>query len=439
MNKFINPGPFTRSFQDLEEEAQYHQLLMIIQLLHISNAEFEKISNDQISLENYQHAGTFNHELTHFIDHISTLHGQKNLVLQFNAINAWANGNEREFWRIKLLFDKIKRDSFTDYFTEINQPHQGSFAEPWTFKVTSGMRFDSLGHLQDELPLLFLRFFDQSGNPLARTPISVAALHETNAVLADFESRLNFIESIQDPKLKADELAEVNRDIEDMLYSTDYCLYSAAAHLTAKTNDLVEFIDIYTITSQIGTLSLNLSEDHIKAMKQKPFFEPEWQRRFNSLTENADIGYCYYRLNENLIDDFGKANYSIDNVLAASSLPDRKALELEIMGAMIFNMSDLIDGPFKTHATLLLNYGMRLFSKRGLDGSKPGFKEWVKQEKPYPTIILSDTIWNVPEKTIDECIEACIEKNLESSLEEQFKTFTYFNEKFIAFVEACGL
>ena len=72
----LQPGPFTRSFQNTEDEALYHQLMMMIQLTQVSHSEFEEIANGKINLDNLQKAGTFEHELTHFIDHISTLHGQ---------------------------------------------------------------------------------------------------------------------------------------------------------------------------------------------------------------------------------------------------------------------------------------------------------------------------------------------------------------------------
>ena len=52
------------------------------------------------------------HEFTHWLDHTSTLWGQRQLVLIYNAISAWTNQNEREFYRIAIANSERHRPGF---------------------------------------------------------------------------------------------------------------------------------------------------------------------------------------------------------------------------------------------------------------------------------------------------------------------------------------
>ena len=59
------------------------------------------------------------HELTHWVDHITTLWGIEYLVNQFNAINARKNETETELWRAVELTRITKRHHYAEYYTHI--------------------------------------------------------------------------------------------------------------------------------------------------------------------------------------------------------------------------------------------------------------------------------------------------------------------------------
>jgi hypothetical protein len=83
---------------------------------------------DEPLLTSWQFFSVCFHELTHWLDHVSTLWGQRNLVNVHNAFNAWLTQDEYEFWRVVQLEAEIRRGTLQSYYTVVDQP---SAPPPW--------------------------------------------------------------------------------------------------------------------------------------------------------------------------------------------------------------------------------------------------------------------------------------------------------------------
>lgn len=439
LNKLFRGLYLIRSFPAVEQEAIYHQMALLIELLTINSTEFDQIKLGNLSRNNYIQAATIRHELTHFLDHIGTLHGQQNIVMLFNAINAFATGTESEFFWVASLMTSIKKDAFLDYYTEVNTEHQASFRNPWKHRITSGLRLDFKGNQLPEKPLMFVRFMTESGIHLARTPISVAALHETNAVYNEYLLKAEFINSMHNASEKKDEQDEFNADCERILYSTDHAVYSVAAHVVADMHNLTQMLDIYSLSSALATLTLNVSTETAQSIPVKLIDDDLWDGRFRALASEGDKGYIFYRLAENLKASYGEMQYSLANILNASGLPTREELSLKVMEEMTLLPTQLIPGPLNSMAQELLNTGAMVYSKRGLDGQRKGYREWLSTEATYPQIKFADVNIDLEDIDLNHALNSVAQKGLGASLKEFLKCFIHFQNKCVNFYNACGI
>lgn len=122
-----------------------------------------------------------------------------------------------------------------------------------------------------ELPLLFVRCYKSDGIELARTPLSVASLLETNAVFEEYKLKSAFINQL-DAEKSQNEKKLLQEDIEDFFYTTDLALYNVAAHLVAKSHGLTDVIEIYRLASALSSISLNLPDASINGIRIKVLF-----------------------------------------------------------------------------------------------------------------------------------------------------------------------
>ena len=163
--------------------------------------------------------------------------------------------------------------------------YDATFKDPWKTQISSGIRFNLDGTANEELPVMFVQYQKPDGTKLARTPISVAALEETNAVFEEYQLKRRFVDHLEDPEIKAKELEKINEEIEYTLYSTDTALYSVVAHLAAEKHVLTDPLDIYRLSSGLSTIALNLPEKFITGIRIKAYQEEEWNRRFMALAK----------------------------------------------------------------------------------------------------------------------------------------------------------
>jgi hypothetical protein len=216
-------------FPNLITAASYDPFYMTVALDSVTQAAYMPNDFSTVTSDNYKLLALVQHELTHWIDHVGTLWGQKHIVLLLNAMNAWANGDEKELWRIKTLDLSMSTDLLADYYDETYFDHKGSFKDLWRYEITCGARYGLDGGLLPDKPLLFAKFYTAQGKPITRVPVSVASILETNATFEEFKVKAGFVSQIKEPFAQAFERQALNKEFEGLLYQTGLTLYSVVA------------------------------------------------------------------------------------------------------------------------------------------------------------------------------------------------------------------
>lgn len=418
--------------------AFYDQFHQIIQISKYEFSEFQSIKLDFINEDNANKIALFEHELTHWIDHCSTLWGQKNIVKLFNAINAFANQDINEFWRIKTLDNSYRKDTFFHYFSEQYNLIQGSETDKWRYTITSGVRFDVNGSPNYEKPILFVRFSSSDKKPISRVPLTVASILETNAIKAEYYIKIASLTNETNPASRIIRERELKAELINLLYHPELTLYSVVAHLTANLNNDDDIIRILEQTSAIGTLVLNLPEKVYDDLKIPKIDDDLWTQRYKSFKSDKDIGATYYFLLKNLIDNNGKQSFSEDRILSSSNLPNKEDIFQIIISEMQANKTKLIEGPFKSMAIEMITKGIKMFKNRGIFGNKEGFREYITSNKLKPTVLFGDTILNTDGLEISEIIEKLIKKE-KLTVHEKYFALDFYDKKFELFNEICGV
>lgn len=434
----MNKSKLSSIFPNTTVAAYYDQMHQLINISKYDFAEFKGIKLSNITEENADKISLFEHELTHYIDHCSTLWGQKNTTLLFNAINAYSNQDINDFWRIKYLDSTFRQDSFYHYFSEKYSHIIGDGINRWKYRITSGVRFTHEGKPNHEKPILFVQFSSKDEEPISRVPISVASILETNAIKAEFDIKIKAMLLDKEPVSRIIREKNINKEIIGLLYHPDLTLYSVIAHLTANLNDDNDIIRTLNTTSAIGTFVLNFPKELYKDLIVPKVEGELWEKRYENFVEDKDIGATYYFLLKNLIVKNGQKSFTEELILSSSNLPKSdKVIEL-ILSEMEENKKSLIEGPFKEMAIDILNQGIEMFKRRGLFGTTENFREYVTDNKLFPPVIFGDTVLKTDSLKVEE-VMVKIKKGEKISVHEKYFIMEYYDNKLNEFNEVCGV
>ena len=425
-------------FPNTKVAAYYDQSHQLICLNSYNFIDFKGEGFKGIDKKSVDKLSLFEHELTHWIDHHSTLWGQQNIILLFNALNSRANQDINEFWRIKHLENSFRKDTFFDYFTEKHNHIQGNGMNRWKYQITSGVRFSSEGKPEHGKPILFVRFNSIDDIPIVRVPVSVASILETNAIKSEYF--IKFLALKEDTDFINKKVSEglLKEELMHLLYNPDLTLYSVIAHLTANLDNQQDIIETLDITSQIGTLVLNMPDDLMKNIKTPEIDNKIWEERYNSFIIEKDKGAIFYFLLRNLIDKYGQNKFSKEAILIASDLPNEEELRENIILEMEGNIKKLIDGPFKKMAVVAIKNGIEMFKKRGIFGDGKELRDYIIDNKIMPTILFGDTELNLDNLDVNDILKK-LNNGDEISINEKYFIIDYYKDKFDEFLEVCGV
>ncbi len=169
-----------------------------IEIYRVNRADMLAVDSDDVFTK-LRVLPTVFHEVRHWVDHVSTLWGQRNLVSGFNAVHAFSAQKETEFWRVIEHRRVTHRDRFEAYFTTINDrnpPEDGRLK--WEWELSCGIGFDSDGKPNEKRPIVFTRFRWQDKRLACRVPFSVASLLESNAMHWDLGLEVSLLPQIPD-------------------------------------------------------------------------------------------------------------------------------------------------------------------------------------------------------------------------------------------------
>lgn len=429
---------FQKLFPVTKVSAYYDPLSQIINLSKYDKDDFVNLDLSNPTADDIDKISLFEHEFTHWLDHVSTLWGQQNLVLIYNALNARANEDINEFWRVKHLTTSFRGDDFYDYFTEEYKRNNDIIRNPWRYQISSGIRFSENGKPEYNKPILFLRLNCFDDIPLLRVPISVASILETNAINAEFSLKISLAHTIEDVVEKNLKLTEIKNEMMRILYHKEFALYTVVAHLTANLNNQTDASYAYKIASSIGTIILNLPDEVYGRMELTNVGNEEWDRRIKEFQNIKDKGFGFYNLLKNNIDKKGQNQYSIESLLESSGLTAKDELENLIISEMEKNKELLIDGPFKNIAIEIIEKGIAIFKIRGIDGNSPDFRTKLFKLNVMPKLMFGDTNFDDTNFDVLKVLEK-IKQNGNLTIDEIYLTCDFYDKKFCEFVKACGI
>jgi hypothetical protein len=317
---------------------------------------------------------TLMHEFTHWLDHVATLCGQEYLLLIFNAFHALREqdaGSEKNYWRAMSLHDwerRQNRDSYYTLYGRADDTH--SYREPWTFDLTSGLEFDTMGRQDLERPILFARFGEYYTRELiVRQTITVSALWETSAVWSEILTHIGLISQLSEDE-KIIEYALTRRNYLSQVYSRAFSLYSAPAHLLSVNKTTKDIIWTYHLAATLVNICLNTPRRIIKKLRHPASFSEFGQKRLNGFIQKADRGYLFAALCYNSPPaDPEKSPWEwVDKALDRSGLPSSVEILDETRREMIKLDANTLAGEFGPELSYILEVGRQNFESRRKSG-----------------------------------------------------------------------
>jgi hypothetical protein len=332
------------------------------------------------------------HEFTHWLDHTSTLWGQRQLVFIYNAINAWTNQNEQEFYRIAIANSERQRARLATYYTEkYKVGQQDLLPAPWQFEYGSGLEFGIDGKPRTDRPFIYTVFFNSSNQPIIRVPFSMFSLTEANATYAEFKVKSESLALLDDDSRLVEQL-RLEHEIQQNLYNPDLVIYSVATHCLANSIEIDEGFKAYEFSSALATLCLALPKELFQNLSVPEEFNI-WSDRIQAFKDISDPGFAFFTIAKQApkYDNNVSVEQWLQKALENSGLPS-----LEIISDLsLIQMKDLeneiIEGLYPNQLRILLSIGRENFVQRGVCGHNVlSIENLFKTSIMLPPIVLGD-------------------------------------------------
>jgi hypothetical protein len=332
------------------------------------------------------------HELTHWLDHTSTLWGQRQLIFIYNAINAWTNQNEQEFYRIAIANSERHRARLAIYYTEkYKVDHQEVRLTPWQFEYGSGLEFGVDGRPRTDRPFIFTVFSNSSNQPVIRVPFSMFALTEANATYAEFKVKSQSLALLDDNSRLVEKL-RLEKEIQKNLYDPELVIYSVATHCLANSIGLEEGFQAYELSAALATLCLNLPKELFQSLSVPEEFNV-WGSRVQALQELADPGFAFFTIAKQAPKY--KDNISVEQwlqeALKNAGIPSLEIIKDLAIAQMQELENEVIEGLYADQLRDLLSIGRENFIQRGVWGQNIlSIENLHKTSIKLPLIVLGD-------------------------------------------------
>ncbi len=195
------------------------------------------------------------HEYTHFVDSTSTVWGLRHLRMLDRAYNC-DRTDESKFHVMRQCYSHLKRLKLPDYYTAV--PNEYEATRPWQWRLSAGREFRHDGK-PGERPILFGRFYNATGQFLARSPISVISLLETCAMAEEIEATSRLVQRIEDEGERLVQERIYEKEMLDYLYDVKRTEYSVCAHMVANRFNVKDARVAFRVSSLIARIALNSS------------------------------------------------------------------------------------------------------------------------------------------------------------------------------------
>ena len=408
---------------------------------YVDDKDFEKsLKNPLLDRNRFS---VFVHEYQHYIDHVSTLWGVKNIYKIYRAFDAAIMSDEYKFFKFRELTLEFKRNYFLDYYTETYNHVVGDYENRWKFQITSGLRFDHNGKINDDWPIPFMSFATNEDVKISRVPISVVSLLETTATYAEYEFQISAISTLQPPHREL-QLAVISKKLESKLYHPELTLYSAAVHLTSVNLKINDPILGYKISSIFAKTALNIPTSEFSNIKIPKEFNSteEWSRRSKKMLDNLDRGFAFYLLIRNYSEKYGSlegSDINIENILKASNLPEEKVMEKLISDEIHKLDHDVIleGNHFSRMIIDKVFFGTKFRELTGI-GQQKERGDLSKYNRDRFYLIFNSTYFEYEELELKPIIIKSM-KQMDLTREEWFRLYTFCDKRIDGFNEVCGI
>lgn len=431
-----------KKFPNVNTLGYYHAIGNYIQLNEYEDENDFKKANDNPSLDKNRYS-TYIHEKQHYIDQISTYWGATNIFKIYRAFNSVIFGKEKDFFHFRQLILTLQRDYFLEYYTEQYNSIQGSYLNPWKFRLTGGLRFDFEGKVNENKPIQFVSFSSQDNELISRVPLSVVSLLETTATYSEYKFLLDEANKLESPHKEA-QIDVILKKLEKKLYHPELTLYSVAVHLISSILKIYNPIKGYEISSFFAKIALNIPDSLFKkVLIPSEFLEDEtWRARSYKLIENYDRGFLFYILIKNFQSDIGnlpEGEIDINQVLSASNLPNEDKIERVISKDIQNRDVEILmeRNSFNRQVTDKIFFGKKFRQSTGLGQQRASgdLSEFVREE---PFLIFASTYFEYEELELKPIIDKVILQQ-DLSREEWFRVHTYCEKRIDNFNTICGI
>lgn len=411
-----------------------------ITLTDISSENLENIKNNPTC--HIEKLSTINHELRHYIDHISTIWGQKYILQHYNAINGKLSLKVEELHNIIKFLKNQDKLFYQDYYTEILEPNfkfRIGASTPWGFELKIIFKFNDEG-LDDETRPLYCAVFTKSETDrtrIARIPVSIVSLLEVNAMYHEILLKVHNINNMSEPSKSIENKLFQKWIFEEYIYNPKIIIYNVIVHITAIFLKIPDILLALRIASFISTITLNLTDNQINKIKINQNLNKKSSEFF---IKNKDYGFLFINILFNYRDTFlEKQKYDLDDILSCNNLDNKETFKKECISEFESNILQIKSQKhFVDIFSKELNKGMLIFSELDIDFSNDELLEIIAKNNINPNFIFSDT-----ELESFEITKENFHKNLPFDKEINNQMFSelldVLHHEFTTFYKACGL
>lgn len=340
-----------------------------------------QLSSGCLQLNEYRDLVDFyslvNHEFTHFIDSTSTVWGMRHLTMLNDSFLSLKAG-ESEFYKIKIFIDYLRKIRLPKYYNLIDKKINATV--PWRYSITSGLLFDSAGHITNET-VFFVRFLNESDNLVVRSPISTVSILEASAMAEEVNVTRGYLRLL-DPNSLDVEKKEIENKILSFIYDRNLTEYSVCAHLVSNFLKISDVFLSYDFCSELTKVVLNSTSYVYMKIKEHDLFLNHFKVESGDLgrvelgLDQGNMGVLFYVLcmflpeacrsvesvENKSLDQFDKAdvNESIEKLLG-------------FFGLSFFDLYEHAETEVKNHAQCLSKspeVGIQHLAKSGLANFK---------------------------------------------------------------------
>lgn len=370
-------------FPNVTTQGVYNSISQSILYYSINRKDLSNILQNPLDLGSIHKTRLLVHEITHFIDHLSTLHGQNSLELICNALTAMEYGEEVDYHHIMKMSNELKTYSYEKYYKQLSGISAvGGKEKDWEFRSSIGCRFNINGEVDRTKPIIFSQFFYQK-DFIGRIPLSIESLWETSAMATEVKIHLEALLALKDNDSQLVEKHNFERESFTWLYNSKLLTYSTAAHYVSG---LLNISDIYTglcLSKLLALISLNFPKEYVPLLKHGNYLNLPRESKKALLTTN-DPSYIFYRLvrniqfsNENVILENGE--FDVEKILKINGLPSQQDFEQRVINSMESINKKITKNPISKEITenpilddikQWLDFGIKYFKGFGLNAYK---------------------------------------------------------------------